>query len=149
MGSRFMHLLIADYVATELRVEERGRMLLGSLAPDASNAKLDTHFQGSSFLHSPGASWDYGKFVIKYWDRMSDPFMLGYLTHLVADEVWAMKSYFSGFTEMLQRDPTLYDRYHGDFRCAGLSRALPAGEIPTREKGTSRPTRNRVLDLRR
>lgn len=53
---------------------------------------------------------------MKYKERITEPFMLGYLTHLVADEVWAMKSYFSGFEERIKNDPTLYERYHQDFR---------------------------------
>lgn len=116
MGSRLMHLLIADYVATELGIDQTGRMLLGALAPDATNSKFDTHFKGTRFRHCPGTPWEYGRFVLKYREQISDPFMLGYLTHLVADEVWAMKSYFSGFREMLRNDPTLYEQYYGDFR---------------------------------
>lgn len=148
VGSRFMHLLITDYVRAELHIEQRGRMLLGALAPDATHAKFDTHFNGDRFKHSPGQPWEYGRFILKYRNQISDPFMIGYLTHLVADEVWAMKSYFSGFQERLHNDPTLYERYHEDFRlcnakldavyeCRELYDALAkAVEIPQIEEVT-------------
>ncbi len=148
MGSRFMHLLIADYVRSELHIDQRGRMLLGALAPDATNAKLDTHFKGPPFKNCPGTPWEYGRFILKYREQISDPFMLGYLTHLVADEVWATKSYFSGFREILRKDPSLYERYHEDFRlcnaklnelyqCRGIYECLEtAEEMPRIEEVT-------------
>lgn len=49
MGSRFMHLLIADFVGKELHIEQLGRMLLGALAPDVTISKMDTHFKGARF----------------------------------------------------------------------------------------------------
>lgn len=111
-----MHLLIADYVCTELHIDQRGQMLLGAIAPDAKQIKVDTHFKGAQFKYSNGTPWEYSRFIMKYRERISEPFILGYLTHLVADEVWSMKSFFSGFRERLKNDPTLYERYHQDFR---------------------------------
>ena len=111
-----MHLLIADFVCKELHVDNRGQMLLGALAPDAKQANMDLHFKGTRFKYADGGSWEYGRFIMKYRECILEPFMLGYLTHLVADEVWDMKSFFSGFKERLKNDPTLYERYHQDFR---------------------------------
>jgi len=116
MGSRFMHLLIADFVCKELSIKQRGEMLLGAIAPDAKSEKEDTHFVGDQFKYGVNRRFEYGRFIMKYKERITESFMLGYLTHLVADEVWAMKSYFSGFEEKLKNDPTLYERYHQDFR---------------------------------
>lgn len=135
MGSRFMHLLISDFVCQELSIKQRGEMLLGAIAPDAHSAKNDTHFVGDRFKYGVNRRWEYGRFIMKYKERITEPFMLGYLTHLVADEVWAMKSYFSGFEARLENDSTLYERYHQDFRlcnaklnekyaCDGLFEAL-------------------------
>lgn len=39
MGSRFMHLLISDFVCKELSIKQRGEMLLGAIAPDAISEK--------------------------------------------------------------------------------------------------------------
>ncbi|MEW4427776.1 hypothetical protein AB1I68_09945 [Paenibacillus pabuli] len=116
MGSRLMHLLISDLVCKELSIKQRGDMLLGAIAPDANSEKGDTHFLGAQFKYGVNRRWEYGRFITKYKELITEPFMLGYLTHLVADEVWAMKSYFSGFEERLKKEPTLYDRYHYDFR---------------------------------
>jgi hypothetical protein len=111
-----MHLLISDFVCKELAIKQQGEMLLGAIAPDARQEKSDTHFVGDRFKYGNGKRWEYGRFIVKYREHITEPFLLGYLTHLVADEVWAMKSYFSGFEERLQNDPTLYERYHQDFR---------------------------------
>jgi len=111
-----MHLLISDFVGKELSIKQRGDMLLGAIAPDAKSEKGDTHFQGDQYKYGANRRWEYGRFIIKYKERIAEPFMLGYLTHLVADEVWAMKSYFSGFEERLKNDSTLYERYHDDFQ---------------------------------
>lgn len=51
MGSRLMHLLIADRVATELNIVDRGRILLGSIAPDGDEVKGETDFKGLG-IHS-------------------------------------------------------------------------------------------------
>jgi hypothetical protein len=116
VGSRFMHLLISDFVCQEFSITQRGEMLLGALAPDAKQEKSDTHFVGNRFKYGDGKRWEYGRFIVKYKEHITEPFMLGYLTHLVADEIWAMKSFFSGLEERLKIDPQLYERYHQDFR---------------------------------
>lgn len=116
VGSRFMHLLISDFVCKDLSIKQRGEMLLGAIAPDAIHDKNGTHFVGDRFKYGNGRRWEYGRFIMKYKEHITEPFMLGYLSHLVADEVWAMKSFFSGFEERLKNDPSLYERYHKDFR---------------------------------
>lgn len=114
MGSRFMHLLVADYVATELDIRDRRRMLLGSLAPDAAQSKSISHFQGELHRYALNAPLDFGKYVVKYLDRLADPFFIDYLTHLVVDDVWTMKTDFNGFESRVKEKPELYLMYHGD-----------------------------------
>lgn len=114
MGSRFMHLLVADYIATELDIGDRGRMLLGSLAPDAVQNKPISHFQGVLHQFAYNAPLDFGRFTIKYLERFADPFFMGYLTHLVVDDVWTMKTDFNGFEVRVKENPELYHLYHGD-----------------------------------
>ena len=114
MGSRFMHLLVADYVATELGIEKRDRMLLGSIAPDAATHKREAHFKGKLHRYAHNSPIDFGRFVVKYRSRFSDAFFIGYLTHLVMDDIWTMRTDFTGFEERLKEAPELYDIYHGD-----------------------------------
>jgi len=109
-----MHLLVADYVATELGIEQRDRMLLGSIAPDAAIDKRAAHFKGKLHRYAYNSPVDYGRFVVKYRNRFSDAFFVGYLTHLVTDDIWTMKTDFTGFEERLKEAPELYNIYHGD-----------------------------------
>ena len=115
MGSRFMHLLVADHVARELDIADRGGILLGALAPDARKSRA-AHFKAAPhplFLNNP---MDYGRFVLKYRDRFAESFFVGYLSHLVMDDVWTMKTEFSGFERRVQEDPAVYAQYHEDLR---------------------------------
>lgn len=115
MGSRLMHLMIADRVAMELKVENRGRMLLGSIAPDGDEVKGGTHFKGARYSFSDGAPSEYGRFIAKYHESFSDSFYVGYLTHLVADDIWATFMYYSGLKERLRSEPNFYGELHKDF----------------------------------
>lgn len=101
MASRIMHLLVANHVAEELDLSDRGRMLVGSLAPDGwRNDQRDrTHFKGSPFSWSDSAVYEYGRFLVKYREHLTDSFFIGYLTHLVADDVWRLALYFSGIQD--------------------------------------------------
>jgi hypothetical protein len=111
-----MHLLVADYVATELGIVDRERMLLGSIAPDAAEPKRPAHFKGELHPYALNSPIDFGRFIVKYRNRFTDAFFVGYLTHLVMDDVWTMKTDFSGFEAKIKEDPTLYARYHADLR---------------------------------
>lgn len=91
-------------------------MLLGAIAPDAKEEKRESHFEGTRLNYSDSSLCEYGRFIMKYRDSLSDAYMLGYLTHLVVDNVWLGKSYYSGLKERMNTDWTLYDRYHRDFR---------------------------------
>ncbi|WP_409343361.1 hypothetical protein [Paenibacillus sp. MBLB4367] len=103
-----MHLLIADLVATELNIIDRGRILLGSIAPDGDEIKSETHFKGARYSFSDGAPTEYGRFISKYHQLFSDSFYVGYLTHLVADDMWATFMYYSGLKERLRSEPNFY-----------------------------------------
>ena len=110
-----MHLLVADHVAQEMEMEDRSRTLLGSLAPDARKAGW-THFKATPhplFLNNP---IDYGRFILKYRDRFNDPYFVGYLSHLIMDDIWTMKSEFSGFERKVQTDAAAYAQYQDDLR---------------------------------
>ncbi|WP_054026398.1 hypothetical protein [Bacillus sp. FJAT-28004] len=115
MGSRFMHLLVADRVGMELNISDRGRILLGSIAPDSDESKEDTHFKGARYAFSDGAPSEYGRFIAKYHEHLSDPFYIGYLTHLVADEQWANFMHYSGLKKRLRSEPDFYINLHKDF----------------------------------
>lgn len=114
MGSRFMHLLIADYVMSELAIHDKTRALLGAIAPDAAKDKRAAHFKGELHPYAYNSPVDYGRFIVKYRDRFQDTFFIGYLTHLVTDDIWTMKTDFTGFEARVKKRPELYEMYHAD-----------------------------------
>lgn len=50
MGSRIMHLIIADRIADCLQIEDRVPFLIGGIAPDAASAKDESHFLRASII---------------------------------------------------------------------------------------------------
>lgn len=111
-----MHLLTADYVATALQLGHREDIFLGAIAPDAAIDKRQAHFKAPPHPYANNAPLDWGRFVSKYRDRIHLPFFIGYLTHLIMDDVWTMKTDFSGFEQRIKTEPGLYETYHGDLR---------------------------------
>ncbi len=99
MASRIMHLLVAHRVAEELDLPDLPRMLVGSLVPDGwrdPEQRDRTHFKASRYRWSDSPVYQYGHFIVKYRERLADSFFIGYLTHLVADDVWRLALHFSG-----------------------------------------------------
>lgn len=120
MGSRIMHLIIANQVFEKLEIRNhQKRFLLGGIAPDAAftpDSKNTSHFfegrldDGTRFVNYKG-------FIEKYQADIQDEFMLGYLTHLISDDIWMKFIYFKNdFYNRLATDPALLGRWHDDFR---------------------------------
>lgn len=119
MGSRMMHLIIANQVFENLQISNQQEFLLGGIAPDAAftrDTKNNSHFyegrldDGTRFVNYHG-------FIEKYEVDIQNEFMLGYLTHLVSDDVWMKSIYFKNdFNNRLQANPNLLERWHNDFR---------------------------------
>jgi len=93
MGSAVMHLCIGKKVAKKLNNSDRKEFMIGNLAPDLS--KLTNQSRYISHLikvikinDSEREVPDLDKFIKKYKDRLNEPFVQGYLCHLIADDVW-------------------------------------------------------------
>jgi hypothetical protein len=120
MGSRLMHLIIGELVASSLDIiKDKRSFLLGAIAPDAaftSERKNITHyFEGD--LDQGTRQINYAKFVDKYISQVNDDYSLGYLTHLVSDYVWMEFIYYPhGFKQKQVSDPSFLQKWHSDFR---------------------------------
>ncbi|MCZ8521189.1 hypothetical protein [Paenibacillus caseinilyticus] len=107
-----MHLIIADGLAEEFGLASSGALLLGSLAPDA--AKPDAarseaaHFAGRRYIA-------YGAFLQQYAHRMPDLYLLGYLSHLVGDDIWSIFVHAGGVRARIMEQPALAKAYYRDF----------------------------------
>lgn len=112
MGSRIMHLIIANKITEQVSIANKGAFLLGGVAPDATYPKDASHF----FIGDHGdytRSIDYEAFRTKY---PPSEYVLGYYTHLIADYVWLHGFYLGWLKNRMNADEKLYEKYHQDFR---------------------------------
>ncbi|WP_214801671.1 zinc dependent phospholipase C family protein [Exiguobacterium sp. ERU656] len=90
MGSRIMHYCIASLLADKLKPEPRSDFLLGGIAPDIHGLmgvpKGKTHFKDLDENGKNRINLD--RFLHTYETRLAEPFYLGYLCHLISDQVW-------------------------------------------------------------
>lgn len=119
MGSRVMHLIIAANVSKKLNVKNKGWFLEGGIAPDAAftvKGKIESHFYEGSLDDGTRVS-NYKQFIEKYPFEVQSEFGLGYLTHLIADDIWLKQVYFKNdLKNRLSADSSLLERWHSDFR---------------------------------
>jgi hypothetical protein len=115
VGSRIMHVIIANKIAECLSIEERTPFLLGSIAPDAVSSKNESHFFRGEVLDY-SRSVDYKGFLHKYNSQLESHYILGYFTHLVADDIWLKGFNLSWLRNRMEADKELYNTYHNDFR---------------------------------
>ncbi|WP_217559381.1 zinc dependent phospholipase C family protein [Paenibacillus sp. GbtcB18] len=115
MGSRIMHLIIGYKIAKSLSIEDRTLFLLGSIAPDAVSTKDESHFFiGKHQDYS--RSVDYEGFLHKYSSQADCHYILGYYTHLIADEIWMKGFYLPWLRNRMEANVELHSLYHNDFR---------------------------------
>ncbi|PFA69170.1 hydrolase [Bacillus sp. AFS015802] len=120
MGSRIMHLIIGNKIADSLSIEDKTTFLLGSIAPDAVSSfeeKNVSHFFIGE-VKDYSRSVDYKGFLNKYNSREenTNPYILGYYTHLIADDIFLRGFNLSWLRNRMEADEGLYKLYHNDFR---------------------------------
>ncbi|WP_426446669.1 hypothetical protein ACP26L_22870 [Paenibacillus sp. S-38] len=139
MPSRIMHLIIADALAKEIGAEAPGSLLLGALAPDAAKADAAV----SETLHFASRSYiAYGEFLHRYAGGMPDPFLIGYLSHLVGDDIWSIFVHAGGIRARVAADPRLAKVYYRDFLLcnAKLLESYPKEELYAALHGAEIPS---------
>lgn len=144
MGSRMMHLIIAEQVAKKIDISDRPRFMLGGIAPDAVHGreqKTKSHYYEGS-VDDGTRRVHYEGFIEKYQKEIQDEFILGYVVHLVGDDVWMKDIYFKkDLKNRIDADPSVLEKWHADFRklngmlvnqfdCAGLEQQLASAELP-------------------
>ncbi|MCJ8010775.1 zinc dependent phospholipase C family protein [Paenibacillus sp. KQZ6P-2] len=115
MGSRIMHLIIGNRIADRLNIEDRTSFLLGSIAPDAVQTKDESHFYRGEHRDYT-RHIDYREFLKKYMSLSDNLYVLGYFTHLIADEQWMKGFYMPWLRNRMEEDAGVYPLYHNDFR---------------------------------
>ena len=115
MGSRIMHLVIANRIAECLSIEDRAAFLLGGIAPDAVTNKDSSHFF-SGEVHDYSRSVDYKGFLHKYSSQVESHYILGYFTHLIADDIWLKGFYLPWLKNRIEANKETLKLYHNDFQ---------------------------------
>lgn len=86
MASSVIHMCVAKKINETLKIKDENMLLLGSIAPDISKhlgeSKTRSHF------FDDNKNVDMNRFLEKYKNKLSHPFMLGYYIHLYTDYLW-------------------------------------------------------------
>lgn len=115
LGSRIMHLIIANRIADSLSIKEKNNFLIGGIAPDAVNSKELSHFFRGK--HSNYSRYiDYQEFIEKYHSTKKNSYILGYYAHLIADDLWLQGFYTPWLKNRIEADKNILNAYHDDFR---------------------------------
>lgn len=115
MGSRIMHLIIANRIADELLIKDKTSFLLGGIAADAVSLKELSHFYKGN-VEDYSRYIDYKDFIHKYSFHKDSHFIQGYYTHLIADDIWLTGFYLPWLKNRMEVDKDIFSRYHTDFR---------------------------------
>lgn len=110
-----MHLIINYRISEQLPIADRKAFLLGGVAPDAAANKETSHFYRGS--HDDYSRYiDYTGFLRTCESEANRPYVWGYFTHLIADDIWLKGFYKPWLRNRLAADPKLGPLYHNDFR---------------------------------
>lgn len=115
MGSRIMHVIIANKIADSLSIKDKTPFLLGGIAPDAVSNKDSSHFFTGD-AQDFSRSVDYEVFLDKYRSQAENHYVLGYYTHLIADEIWLKGFYLPWLKNRMAANKEILTNYHNDFR---------------------------------
>lgn len=115
MGSRIMHLIIANRMGESLSLQNKTSFLLGGIAPDAVSPKEVSHFYMGD-VSDYSRSIDFEQFLHKYDVHKHSHYILGYYSHLVADDLWLKGFYLPWLKNRMDNDPMIFELYHQDFR---------------------------------
>lgn len=103
MPSSTIHLLIAHKIAASGAVQESGRLLLGSIAPDAAQIRSGAAGEELEQSHLKDTDWH------SAWNNAlellraypNDPYILGAAAHILTDVLWLAGPY----REYLRKQP--------------------------------------------
>lgn len=114
MGSRIMHLVIANRIAEQLAVKDKTSFLIGGIAPDAVAPKDLSHFFTGD-VTDYSRSIDFQGLLHKYNALIHTDYVLGYYSHLIADDIWLKGFYLPWLKNRMEADSAIFSRYHHDF----------------------------------
>lgn len=92
------HLLIANKILGKIKIDEN-LFIFGNILPDVQDGYLVkgisnirpheiNHYDLNNGKYSPNNKKGYEVFYEKYFDKMDNPIVIGYLSHLITDALW-------------------------------------------------------------
>lgn len=115
MPGYVMHLAVAAKIIKDKGITDSDyiqRFLLGNIAPDAMprEDKKGSHFWDDETYANLNRIPNLGMFTSKYGDKMEDPFVKGYYTHLYLDNIF-VREYWEEHFGLLSKDMKLENSY--------------------------------------
>lgn len=117
MPSWITHLVTANKVFEKLEIKDKNSFLFGNIMPDILNNYIvkktnmhkcyeETHFAEDALINGIKCKFPgYNKFLEEYEDKMTNPVILGFYSHLLADYYWnniSYGKYFKGSREEVE-----------------------------------------------
>ncbi|MCH1624365.1 hydrolase [Fredinandcohnia quinoae] len=115
MGSRIMHLIISNQIANKIPIPDKQSFLIDGVAPDAVSPKDLSHFYSGNHADYT-RTIDYEGFLQKYQSNQNSAYILGYYSHLIADELWLSGFYLPWLKNRMEANQDIHQLYHNDFR---------------------------------
>jgi hypothetical protein len=115
VGSRIMHLIIANRIADHFSFKDKAPFLIGGIIPDAKSPKDSSHFFTGN-VSDYSRRIDFNGFLKKYATYLHSPFILGYYTHLIADDIWLKGFFLPWLKNRLEHDQNIHSQYYSDFQ---------------------------------
>lgn len=109
-----MHLVIANQIAEKLAITDKTSFLIGGIAPDAVAPKDLSHFYTGE-VSDYSRSIDFQGLLHKYSALIHTDFVLGYYSHLIADDIWLKGFYLPWLKNRMEANPAILSQYHHDF----------------------------------
>jgi hypothetical protein len=110
-----MHSIIAYRIAQNISIKDKASFILGGIAPDAVYPKDLSHFYAGD-VQDYSRRIEPSKFLEKYSAHKYNPYILGYYTHLIADELWLNGFYLPWLKNRMESSKEILNLYHHDFR---------------------------------
>ncbi len=115
MPGYVIHMAVASRILEEkgdINSSFQEAFLLGNIIPDAMDrsAKKESHFWDDETYKNLNRIPNVEDFLKKYGDRLGDPFILGYYTHLLLD-YYFVRDYWHDNFQLLNQDMKLENGY--------------------------------------
>ncbi len=134
MPGYVIHMAVASRILEEKGITDSSftnAFLLGNIIPDsmARDRKKESHFWDDVTYGNLNRIPNINDFLAQYGDKLNDPFVLGYYTHLMLDNLFVTE-YWSQHFDMLDKDMSLNNSYDQVY----FFRIKRTGEIISRER---------------